>query len=149
MEHDTYPRLGDHPFLHDHVALDEIELYAEVLIAVADAEHPLSTEEIDRVLGLSSMDEDAAPGSDPDRLPGPTRTGGTDSCVPERAGRTRSPEPCEEESRIRVLPDTGPLFSQARVLPEAMPLSDMLPPPLGVLLSVAGPSTPPLVGWPF
>lgn len=38
--------------LHDHVALDEIELYAEILIAVADTEQPLSSAEIDRILGL-------------------------------------------------------------------------------------------------
>lgn len=149
MEYDTYPRLGDHPFLHDHVALDEIELYAEVLIAVADADHPLSTEEIDRVLGLSSVDVDASTGPEPGRLPGPTHTG-VGPCVPdERAGRPPSPEPCQEEPRVRVLPDTGPLSSQARVLPEAVPLGNMFPPPLGVLLSAAGPSTPPLVGWPF
>lgn len=39
--------------LHDHVALDEIELYAEVLIAVADTDHRLSPAEIDRALGLT------------------------------------------------------------------------------------------------
>ena len=38
--------------LHDAVALEEIELYAEVLSAVATADGPLSTEEIDEVLGL-------------------------------------------------------------------------------------------------
>jgi hypothetical protein len=37
---------------HDVVALEEIELYAEVLSAVAAADGPLTTEEIDRVLGL-------------------------------------------------------------------------------------------------
>ncbi|WP_051415881.1 hypothetical protein [Nocardiopsis sp. CNT312] len=46
----TRPR--DPLSLHDHVALDEIELYAEVLIAVADARRPLSRAEIDRVLGV-------------------------------------------------------------------------------------------------
>lgn len=49
------PHRGDH--LHDHVALDEIELYAEVLIAVADADRPLSSAEIDRVLGLGGPAE--------------------------------------------------------------------------------------------
>ncbi|WP_017569517.1 hypothetical protein [Nocardiopsis halotolerans] len=48
-------RRSDH--LHDHVALDEIELYAEVLIAVADADRPLSSAEIDRVLGLGGPSE--------------------------------------------------------------------------------------------
>ncbi len=37
---------------HDVVALEEIELYAEVLSAVAAADGPLTTEEIDQVLGL-------------------------------------------------------------------------------------------------
>ena len=36
----------------DLVALEEIELYAEVLSAVAVAERPLTTEEIDEVLGV-------------------------------------------------------------------------------------------------
>jgi hypothetical protein len=38
--------------VHDRVAMDEIELYAEVLSAVATADRPLTAEEIDRVLGL-------------------------------------------------------------------------------------------------
>ncbi|MDA0566996.1 hypothetical protein LG943_22145 [Streptomonospora sp. S1-112] len=38
--------------LHDHVALAEIELYAEVLTAVAFAERRLTAEEIDLVLGV-------------------------------------------------------------------------------------------------
>jgi len=37
---------------HDRVALDEIELYAEVLSAVAAADRPLTPAEIDEVLGL-------------------------------------------------------------------------------------------------
>jgi hypothetical protein len=39
--------------VHDLVALAEIELYAEVLSAVAVADRPLTIEEIDEVLGLS------------------------------------------------------------------------------------------------
>lgn len=38
--------------VHDHVALDEIELYSEILSAVAEAEGPLTTAEIDLALGL-------------------------------------------------------------------------------------------------
>lgn len=38
--------------LHDAVALDEIDLYAEVLSAVAAADGPLSQDELDAVLGL-------------------------------------------------------------------------------------------------
>jgi hypothetical protein len=37
---------------HDVVALEEIELYAEVLSAVANADGPLTTEQIDEVLGV-------------------------------------------------------------------------------------------------
>ncbi len=37
---------------HDVVALEEIELYAEVLSAVAVADGPLTIEQIDEVLGL-------------------------------------------------------------------------------------------------
>ncbi len=37
---------------HDRVALEEIELYAEVLSAVAIADRSLTNDEIDEVLGL-------------------------------------------------------------------------------------------------
>jgi hypothetical protein len=39
----------------DRVALDEIELYAEVLTAVAISERPLTAEELDEVLGIASV----------------------------------------------------------------------------------------------
>jgi hypothetical protein len=45
--------------LHDAVALDEIDLYAEVLSAVAAADGPLTDYEIDLVLGL--VNSPAAP----------------------------------------------------------------------------------------
>jgi hypothetical protein len=48
--------------VHDLVALEEIELYAEVLSAVAASDRPLTMEEIDEVLGLrrrSSADASA------------------------------------------------------------------------------------------
>jgi hypothetical protein len=38
--------------VHDLVALDEIELYAEVLGAVAASDGPLTREELDAVLGV-------------------------------------------------------------------------------------------------
>jgi hypothetical protein len=38
--------------VHDNVALDEIELYAEVLTAVAASDGPLSPTELDEVLGV-------------------------------------------------------------------------------------------------
>jgi hypothetical protein len=47
--------------VHDRVALDEIELYAEMLSAVADAERPLTVAEIDVVLGVRSGE----PGREP------------------------------------------------------------------------------------
>jgi hypothetical protein len=39
--------------VHDRVALDEIELYAEVLSAVATADRPLTAAELDQALGIS------------------------------------------------------------------------------------------------
>jgi hypothetical protein len=38
--------------VHDRVALDEIELYAEVLSAVAATDRPLTPAELDEVLGI-------------------------------------------------------------------------------------------------
>ena len=38
--------------VHDRVALDEIELYAEVLSAVAASDRPLTAAELDRALGI-------------------------------------------------------------------------------------------------
>jgi len=38
--------------VHDAVALDEIDLYADVLSAVATADRPLTADELDAVLGL-------------------------------------------------------------------------------------------------
>ncbi len=55
--------------IHDAVALDEIDLVADVLSAVAAVDRPLTDDEIDAVLGLrhprgTSPDGQAAP-SDP------------------------------------------------------------------------------------
>jgi hypothetical protein len=61
---------------HDVVALEEIELYAEVLSAVAAADGPLTTEEIDEVLGLRERARADSRGSLPVtevRPAGPTR----------------------------------------------------------------------------
>jgi hypothetical protein len=38
--------------VHDLVALDEIELYAEVLSAVAASDRPLTATELDEALGI-------------------------------------------------------------------------------------------------
>ena len=40
--------------VHDRVALDEIELYAEVLSAVAATDRPLTPDELDEALGITS-----------------------------------------------------------------------------------------------
>jgi len=41
--------------LHDRVAMDEIELYAEVLTAVAATDRPLTRMELDAVLGIAAQ----------------------------------------------------------------------------------------------
>jgi hypothetical protein len=41
--------------VHDSVALDEIELYGEVLTAVAATDRPLTPEELDEVLGVRQV----------------------------------------------------------------------------------------------
>ena len=46
--------------LHDRVAWDEIELYGEVLTAVAASDRPLTRTELDAVLGVG-----ARPGASP------------------------------------------------------------------------------------
>lgn len=38
--------------VHDRIALQEIELYGEVLSAVAASDRPLTDEELDTVLGV-------------------------------------------------------------------------------------------------
>jgi len=44
--------IDPHVPLHDAVALAEIDLYTDVLAAVGEADAPLTTDELDRVLGL-------------------------------------------------------------------------------------------------
>jgi hypothetical protein len=39
--------------VHDRVALDEIELYAELIIAAERSQERLSQQDIDRILGLT------------------------------------------------------------------------------------------------
>ena len=50
-EGSTIPRQLDLR-VHDLVALDEIELYAEVLSAVAASDRPLTAAELDEALGI-------------------------------------------------------------------------------------------------
>jgi hypothetical protein len=51
QEVSTVPRQLDLR-VHDREALDEIELYAEVLSAVAATDRPLTAAELDRALGI-------------------------------------------------------------------------------------------------
>jgi hypothetical protein len=48
--------------VHDRVALDEIELYTEVLSAVAASDRPLTAEELDQVLGVRPVARASVPG---------------------------------------------------------------------------------------
>ena len=41
--------------VHDHVALDEIELYGELMIAASRSEGPLTMAEIDAILGVAPL----------------------------------------------------------------------------------------------
>jgi hypothetical protein len=43
--------------VHDRVALEEIDLYADVLGAVAISDRPLTLRELDEVLGLRPISE--------------------------------------------------------------------------------------------
>ncbi|TDQ55258.1 hypothetical protein [Actinorugispora endophytica] len=52
--------------LHDDVALAEIDLYTDVLIAAGEADAPLTLEELDQVLGLLPPSPEPAP---PPRAP--------------------------------------------------------------------------------
>ena len=46
--------------VHDHVALDEIELYGELMIAASKSDGPLSMIEIDAILGVSPRGAEVA-----------------------------------------------------------------------------------------
>ena len=45
--------------VHDHLALAEIELYGELMIAASRSDGPLSTAEIDAILGVTRATEAA------------------------------------------------------------------------------------------
>ncbi|GAB2513224.1 hypothetical protein [Nocardiopsis aegyptia] len=118
--------------LHDHVALDEIELYAEVLIAVADADRPLRPAEIDQVLGLApappparaAAATDTAPsgrGDEPTRPPGPSGPTGPPSRMPGRGPDPAPPPPDERESDTTAPPRGSALVPEPRPLPAPLP----------------------------
>lgn len=86
------------PRFHDHVALTEIELYAEVLTAVAEADDRLSQTELDRALGLLPEAEPApSPARFPDH-PGPETS----------APQERGPRPREVRAREAWTPRPVP-----------------------------------------
>ena len=129
-----------HDHLHDHVALDEIELYAEVLIAVADADRPLSPEEIDRVLGLSGAP--AAPAG-PARSASPLPRDGSGPAdgaahvrdpAPEQPPRAAGPvpgpaQPRDEGPCTRRSWSTDPLPAEYRLPPAVLPAPRDVPEP--------------------
>jgi hypothetical protein len=129
-----------HDHLHDHVALDEIELYAEVLIAVADADRPLSPEEIDRVLGLSGAPAaPAGPARSASPLPcdgpGPAdRTAHVRDPAPEQPPRAAGPvpgpaRPRDEGPGPRRSWSTDPLPAEYRLPPAVLPAPRDVPEP--------------------
>ncbi len=70
--------------LHDPVALAEIELYSELLTAVAAAEHHLSLAEIDRILGVRPVRSGPGEGA---------ASAGSTALAPAAARPTQAPLP--------------------------------------------------------
>ncbi|RNL84388.1 hypothetical protein [Halostreptopolyspora alba] len=71
MDRGTDARLHPATRFHDQVALAEIELYSELLTAVATVDHHLSLAEIDRILGVRPARPGAA--DSPTPVPFPSR----------------------------------------------------------------------------
>lgn len=118
MHRDTGCHSHGLPPFHDDVALNEIELYGEVLIAVAGTDEPLSPTELDRALGLSPE-----PGEPERKTPtGPAPT------PPPPAPRTE-PHPVAPHLPPRVDPpaDGAPPITGATAEPSLSPY--VLPPP--------------------
>ncbi|MEU3015770.1 hypothetical protein ABZ635_00045 [Nocardiopsis sp. NPDC007018] len=113
--------LGVADRLHDHVALDEIELYAEVLIAVADTEHPLSPAEIDRALGLPCRT--VAGGPPPDDSPATSHDGDPSASEPEPTtpGEAARPDAPNAAPASPVPAPAGPERVRRQPVPEGVP----------------------------
>ncbi len=77
--------IDPHVPLHDAVALAEIDLYTDVLAAVGEADAPLTTDELDRVLGLRPR---TAQSASPMRLVLDEDTRGASAAARSSAGRT-------------------------------------------------------------
>lgn len=143
MDHGT--GLRDH--LHDHVALNEIELYAEVLIAVADTDQRLSTSEIDRALGLSPSAEEGGTGTHrpsndhrtASRVDAPTPAP-TDTARPSRHAPAAAPLPAPrtEEAPDRPGPSSLPAPGDHRSSPSPW----VLPRPAGGVRTLHTPHDP-------
>ena len=118
MHRDTGSHPHGRPPPHDDVAWDEIELYGEVLIAVADSDGPLSPAELDRAFGLA--DEVAGPAQDALAEPVPS----PDPSSPNIRPRPDTPRPL---SHIDSSTNTTPPTAEAAAEPSLFPY--VLPPP--------------------
>lgn len=135
--------LGMRDQLHDHVALDEIELYAEVLIAVAGADHTLSPAEIDRVLGLGQEPEPEPSAPEPLDVQKPD-----DAPEQSEVSETSGPGTAAEPGSGRSGAGSG---SQARIIAPVPPARDgrtpaPVLPPLHDSISGGGRTAHPLCG---
>ncbi|MEV2278435.1 hypothetical protein AB0I72_22885 [Nocardiopsis sp. NPDC049922] len=138
MDHDPGARPRDALHLHDHVALDEIELYAEVLIAVADADGPLSPVEIDRALGV------VRPTGSP-AAPDPARPSPPAGPVEARPPDTNAPPPPgSRPGDGRPPPATDPLLPGPRLLPDSP--QPPAPTPVSGAVTLPHPFVPPRTG---
>ncbi len=137
-----FPGLRDR--LHDHVALDEIELYAEVLIAVAETDHPLSPAEIDRALGVSS----SATSEDP---PPPARAvGAAPGATPHlgsKAPTLPEPTPAEPDPEVRIVGPVPPARNGHDPTTAAVPLHSVLTHGGRANHPLCGPFPPRFVPW--
>lgn len=122
MHRDTGSNSHSLPLLHDDVALGEIELYGEVLIAVADTDEPLSPAELDRALGLAPEPVGPAPKtrSRPAPAPGPP------------APRTESPPgtpqlPPRSDPPTEGAPPTAGATAEPSIFPYVLPPPTMPP----------------------
>ncbi|WP_040702206.1 hypothetical protein [Nocardiopsis ganjiahuensis] len=138
--------------LHDHVALDEIELYAEVLIAVADTDHPLSPAEIDRVLGLTSRslpDDPPQPPPPGDTAPGTARPDEGAPRVPDEEAR-RVPDPADDGPAapgVRIVGPVPPARNGHDPTTAGLPLHNALADSTRAAHSLCGPFPPRFMPW--
>ena len=140
--------LGVGDRLHDHVALDEIELYAEVLIAVADADRPLGPAELDRVLGLPPRPPASAPEGSPERDTGADADGAPDE-DPGSADEETPPRrtPPGKGTGVRFAGPVPPARDGHRPSPVALPVHGAVPDGARASHPLCGPFLPRFVPW--